>query len=192
MPRGGGAIGAMLKAAEKHLVILVDGFIMTVCALLTEHLFNSAFQLAVATIDIILGSVIHFDIGIERCILAEHAAHIATAHLRNTKYHTVLQGLPPNGSHSTSYWGTNQLSYLKLLINPWETMTVTIIVLAHKHARWLYPLVIGVGTYIFAMRNKVLILLTAEQGAQIIVQPAATIMTLIYNSSNTVAVLVAK
>ena len=27
------AIGAMLRAAEQHLVILVDGFIMTACAL---------------------------------------------------------------------------------------------------------------------------------------------------------------
>ena len=33
------AIGAMLRAAEKHLVILVDGFIMTACALATIRLY---------------------------------------------------------------------------------------------------------------------------------------------------------
>lgn len=36
------AIGAMLKAAEKHLVILVDGFIMTACALAAIQLYPTA------------------------------------------------------------------------------------------------------------------------------------------------------
>ena len=36
------AIGAMLKAAEKHLVILVDGFIMTACALAAIRLYPAA------------------------------------------------------------------------------------------------------------------------------------------------------
>ena len=36
------AIGAMLKAAEKHLVILVDGFIMTACALAAIQLYSAA------------------------------------------------------------------------------------------------------------------------------------------------------
>ena len=36
------AIGAMLKAAEKHLVILVDGFIMTACALAAVKLYPAA------------------------------------------------------------------------------------------------------------------------------------------------------
>ncbi len=36
------AIGAMLKAAEKHLVILVDGFIMTACALAAIQLYPVA------------------------------------------------------------------------------------------------------------------------------------------------------
>ena len=35
-------IGAMLKAAEKHLVILVDGFIMTACALAAVKLYPAA------------------------------------------------------------------------------------------------------------------------------------------------------
>ena len=36
------AIGAMLKAAEKHLMILVDGFIMTACALAAVKLYPTA------------------------------------------------------------------------------------------------------------------------------------------------------
>ena len=36
------AIGAMLKAAEKHLVILVDGFIMTACAMAAIQLYPAA------------------------------------------------------------------------------------------------------------------------------------------------------
>ena len=36
------AIGAMLKAAEKHLVIFVDGFIMTACALAAVRLYPAA------------------------------------------------------------------------------------------------------------------------------------------------------
>ena len=36
------AIGAMLKAAEKHLVILIDGFIMTACAMAAIQLYPAA------------------------------------------------------------------------------------------------------------------------------------------------------
>ena len=36
------AIGAMLKAAEKHMVILIDGFIMTACALAAIQLYPAA------------------------------------------------------------------------------------------------------------------------------------------------------
>lgn len=36
------AIGAMLKAAKKHLVILIDGFIMTACALAAIQLYPAA------------------------------------------------------------------------------------------------------------------------------------------------------
>ncbi len=34
------AIGAMLRAAEQHLIILVDGFIMTACALAAIRLYS--------------------------------------------------------------------------------------------------------------------------------------------------------
>ena len=36
------AIGAMLRAAEQHLIILVDGFIMTACALAATRLYPAA------------------------------------------------------------------------------------------------------------------------------------------------------
>ena len=36
------AIGAMLRAAEQHLVILIDGFIMTACALAACRLYPEA------------------------------------------------------------------------------------------------------------------------------------------------------
>ncbi len=36
------AIGAMLRAAEQHLIILIDGFIMTACALATCKLYPQA------------------------------------------------------------------------------------------------------------------------------------------------------
>jgi len=36
------AIGAMLRAAEQHLIILIDGFIMTACALAACRLYPAA------------------------------------------------------------------------------------------------------------------------------------------------------
>ena len=36
------AIGAMLRAAEQHLIILIDGFIMTACALAACRLYPEA------------------------------------------------------------------------------------------------------------------------------------------------------
>lgn len=32
------AVGAMLRAAEEHMVVLIDGFIMTACALMASHI----------------------------------------------------------------------------------------------------------------------------------------------------------
>ena len=43
------AIGAMLKAAEKHLVIRVDGFIMTACALAAVKLYPAAHDYMIFT-----------------------------------------------------------------------------------------------------------------------------------------------
>ena len=36
------AIGAMLRGAERHLVVLVDGFIMTACAIAAIRLYPAA------------------------------------------------------------------------------------------------------------------------------------------------------
>ena len=36
------AIGAMLHAAERHLIILIDGFIMTACAMAVLQLYPEA------------------------------------------------------------------------------------------------------------------------------------------------------
>lgn len=43
------AIGAMLRAAEQHLIILVDGFIMTACALAACQLYPAARQYMIFT-----------------------------------------------------------------------------------------------------------------------------------------------
>ena len=42
-----GAIGAMLRAAERHMVILVDGFIMTACMLAASQLYPEILAYAV-------------------------------------------------------------------------------------------------------------------------------------------------
>lgn len=42
-----GAIGAMLKAAELHLIILVDGFIMTACMLAASQLYPEILDYAI-------------------------------------------------------------------------------------------------------------------------------------------------
>jgi nicotinate-nucleotide--dimethylbenzimidazole phosphoribosyltransferase len=43
------AIGAMLRAAERHLIILVDGFIMTACALAATRLYPEAQEYMIFT-----------------------------------------------------------------------------------------------------------------------------------------------
>ena len=43
------AIGAMLRAAEQHLIILVDGFIMTACALAATRLYPAAQEYMIFT-----------------------------------------------------------------------------------------------------------------------------------------------
>ena len=41
------AIGAMLRAAERHMAVMVDGFIMTACMLAASHLYPSVLDYAI-------------------------------------------------------------------------------------------------------------------------------------------------
>ena len=69
-------------------------------------------------------------------------------------------------------------------------MTVAVVVLADQNAGWLGPLVEWILAHYLAVRYKLLILLAA--GAEVVVQPAATIVTLIHDYGILVAVLVAQ
>ena len=71
-------------------------------------------------------------------------------------------------------------------------MTVAVVVLADQNAGWLGPLVEWILAHHLAVRHKFLILLAAEQGAEVIVQPATTIVALIHDNGILVAVLVAQ
>ena len=143
--------------------------------------------------DVILWRIIHLDVWIEGGVLAEGTTHVAATYLWNTEYQAAVhQGLPPYGSHCSSHRCTNQLTDAQLLIYPWETMTVTVVVLADQNAGWLGPLVEWILAHNLSMRHKLLILLAAEQGAEVIVQPATTIVALIHDYGILVAVLVAQ
>ena len=71
-------------------------------------------------------------------------------------------------------------------------MTVAVVVLADQNAGWLGPLVEWILAHNLSMRHKLLILLSAEQSAEVVVQPATTIVTLIHDYGILVAVLVAQ
>ena len=145
------------------------------------------------TIDVILWRIIYLDVWIEGGVLAEGATHVTATYLWNTEYQAAVhQGLPPYGSHCSCHWCTNQLTDAQLLIYPWETMTVAVVVLANQYAGWLGPLVEWILAHHLSMRHKLLILLAAEQGAEVIVQPATTIVALIHDYGILVAVLVAQ
>ena len=123
--------------------------------------------------DVILWRVIHLDVWIEGGVLAEGTTHVTATYLWNTEYQTAVhQGLPPYGSHCSSHRRTNQLTDAQLLIYPWETMAVAVVILANQNAGWLGPLVEWILAHNLSMRYKLLILLAAEQGAEVIVQPA--------------------
>ena len=143
--------------------------------------------------DVILWRIIYLDVWLESGVLAEGATHVTATYLRNTEYQTAVhQGLPPYGSHRTSHWRTNQLADAQLLIYPRETMAVAVVVLADQNAGWLGPLVEWILAHHLAVRYKFLVLLAAEQGAEVVVQPAATIVTLIYDDGILGAVLLAQ
>ena len=175
-----------------HTLSFLDNFFVPLPLLLHHFLYGSD-ELGIMTIDIILWRVIHLDVWIEGGVLAEGTTHITATYLWNTEYQAAVhQGLPPNGSHCTSYRRTNQLTDAQLLIYPWETMAVAVVILADQNAGWLGPLVEWIRAHYLSMRYKLLILLTAEQGAEVIVQPAATIVALIHDYGILVAVLVAQ
>ena len=143
--------------------------------------------------DVILRRVIHLYMWIKGGVLAEGTTHVAATYLRNTEYQTAVhQRLPPYGSHRSSHRCTNQLADAQFLIYPWETMTVAVVVLANQYAGWLGLLVEWILAHHLAVRHKLLILLSAEQGAEVVVQPAATIVTLIHDYGILVTVLVAQ
>ena len=169
------------------------GNIELILPLLLHHFLHGSDELGVMTIDVILWRVIHLYMWIKGGVLAEGATHVAATYLRNTEYQTAVhQCLPPYGSHCSSHRRTNQLADAQLLIYPWETMAVAVVVLANQYAGRLSPLVERILAHHLAMRHKLLILLAAEQGAEVVVQPAATIVTLIHDYGILVAVLVAQ
>ena len=71
-------------------------------------------------------------------------------------------------------------------------MAIAVVVLAHEHTRRLGPLVERVDADNLAMRHERLVLLAAEQGAQVVVQPASAVVAFIDDDSLAVAVLVAE
>ena len=143
--------------------------------------------------DVILWRIIYLDVWLESGVLAEGATHVTATHLWNTENQTAVhQRLPPYGSHRTSHRRTNQLADAQLLIYPRETMAVAVVVLADQYAGWLGPLIERILAHHLAVRYKLLILLAAEQGAEVVVQPAATIVTLIHDDGILGAVLLAQ
>ena len=71
-------------------------------------------------------------------------------------------------------------------------MTVAIVVFANQYAGWLGPLIEWILAHHLTVRYKFLVLLAAEQGAEVVVQPAATIVTLIHDDGILGAVLLAQ
>ncbi len=105
-------------------------------SLLLHHFLYGSDELGIMTGDVILWRIIHLDVWIEGGVLAEGATHVAATYLWNTEYQAAVhQGLPPYGSHCTSHRCTNQLTDAQLLIYPWETMTVAVVVLADQIRR---------------------------------------------------------
>ena len=101
--------------------------------LFLHHFLYGSDELSIMTIDVILWRIIHLDVWIEGGVLAEGATHVTATYLRNTEYQAAVhQCLPPYGSHCSSHWCTNQLTDAQLLIYPWETMTVAVVVLADQ------------------------------------------------------------
>ena len=104
-------------------------------SLLLHHFLHGSDKLGIMAGDVILWRIIYLDVWLESGVLAEGATHITATHLWNTENQTAVhQRLPPYGSHRTSHRRTNQLADAQILIYPWETMTVAIVVLADQYA----------------------------------------------------------
>src|SRR3712207_2367346 len=145
-------------------------------------LFRSGpLELAVATRKIVLGRVIYLDVGVQRVVLAIHALHIHAANLRYAEDHLAVEKrFPPNGGHRTGHGGADKFAQTQGFIHEREPVTVRIIVLANEHTTGLYPLIPRVPTYESAPGHEALILLAAEKGTKIVVEPATAIMALVH------------
>ena len=134
--------------------------------LFLHHFLYGSFELGIMAIDEIFRTVVNLDVWVQLGILAKHTTHVAAAYLRNTEYQRVVhQRFPPYGCHGSCYRSTDQLADSEFLVNPWETMTVAVIVLADHDAGWLHPFVERIAANYLSVRHKLLILLAVEQGA---------------------------
>ena len=85
-------------------------------AYLLQHFVHSSFQLAVVAIDEVFRCVVYCYVGIELSVLGIRAIEAHASHLRNAVHHRAVDhSLPPHGSHSTSYWSTDEFAYDRLL-----------------------------------------------------------------------------
>ena len=161
--------------------------------MLLQHFLDGAFELAVVASEVVLGGVVDLNIGQQWGVLAVVAAHVTAAYLRDAEDHRVIdQRLPPDGGHRARHGGTDEFADTQFLIDKGEAVAVAVVVLTHEYAGRLGPLVERVGTNHLAMRHKFLVLLAAEQGAQVVVQPAAAVVAFIDDDGLAVAVLVAE
>ena len=160
---------------------------------LFHHFADGSFELRVAAVDIVLGGVVDLDVGEELLILHVLAPHVLLADLRDAEDEgAVHERLPPHAGGGACDGGADERADAQFAIDPGEAAAVGVAVFVHQHARLAYPLVQRVAADVALARHEVVVEASAEQGAEVVVQPAATIVALVHDDGAAVAVTVAE
>ena len=147
-----------------------------------QHLFHRGLKLLVLAPEDGSRVVVHLDVRLDLHVLKPSSLFCAErADLRDSKHHAIQLCLPPNGRHRARHRHTDQLADSQSPVGVWETAGIGVVVLAHKHARRLPPLVVRVAADVLSSWSVSYIFLAAQESGEVIVQPAASVVPCVHD-----------
>ena len=117
------------------------------------------------------------------------AAHVLHGYFRQTDHYAAVHlRFPPHGGHRSGHGRAHEFAYSEGLVHEREPVGVGIVVLAHQHGRRLVPLHERVAADVLAARLERLVELSAQQYAEVVVQPASAVVAYVDHEGFLVAV----
>lgn len=168
-----------LRSAEGFSYAVEAGLpAVCVCVDLLQKLADGNLKLLVASFDELLRLVAYLEVRLKLGVLQIVTVACAVSDDRYSEIHRgILQSLPVDRCHGSRYGHTYYRTDLLVLVYPGRAVGVGVVVLAHKHDGVLVVASGGHVAYNSALDDLLKVFLSCEEYLDILVKPAAAIVT---------------